>query len=220
VRQPSPAPARPVSTGGRVRLMAAYPELAPLVSQVKMHAVDHVSVEGNRVVARFGIIVTLAATGLSACAPTNPKPSSTGAQPIPTQPVVISQTPVPSPTWSLQPESLSWSGETNGTLTQAYATCHLTPTGDIALRSADSSVEFALPGHTPGTVAQSFANLGVSLHVQPGVGIHLYTLFLGASGSASYATDGVSGSVDAWLAAQSNVPTSPSVHISGMWKCG
>jgi hypothetical protein len=90
----------------------------------------------------------------------------------------------------------------------------------IDLRSSDESVDFALPNHSPGIVAQSFPNLGVSLHLQPGVGVHAYTLFLAVSGTATYAPEGRSGSVDAWLAPQSNVPTSPSIHITGTWRCG
>jgi hypothetical protein len=59
----------------------------------------------------------------------------------------------------------------------------------------------------------------VSLHLAHGVGPGLLTLFLATSGTVTYSADGNSGSVDVWMAAQSNVPTSPSVHLSGDWRC-
>jgi hypothetical protein len=68
-------------------------------------------------------------------------------------------------------------------------------------------------------VAQSLANDGARLYLQPGVGVHSYTLCIATSGTATYSPDGVSGSVDAWLAPQSNIPTSPSIHIAGHWRC-
>jgi hypothetical protein len=61
-------------------------------------------------------------------------------------------------------------------------------------------------------------NGGVSLHLNHPAGP--YTLFLGVSGTVTYSSNGISGSIDAWLAPQSNVQTSPSVHITGTWRCG
>ena len=172
----------------------------------------------------LGIVAALTAVFLAGCASGNVHLSPTAApSPAPsvqpTQSPVDTQTPLPSPTWTLLPESLSWTGAARGTLTEAMATCDL-PVDTIDLHTADYSVDFGLPRHGRGIVAQSFANEGASLHLQPGVGVHSYTLFLAASGSVTYSPDGVSGSVDAWLAPQSNVPTSPSIHIIGRWRCG
>jgi hypothetical protein len=166
----------------------------------------------------FGVIVLLAVACLAACASATVQPTSTATgSPVPSQ--SPSSGPTPTANYTLLPESLSWTGMANGTLTEAYATCRLPDDNFIDLRAADDTVDLGLPVHSPGIVVQSLANLGVSLHVQPGVGPLSYTLFLGAAGSATYAPDGVSGSVDAWLAPQSNVPTSPSVHITGKWRC-
>jgi hypothetical protein len=172
----------------------------------------------------FGIVAALTAVFLAACASESVYPSPTATtSPAPalqtTQSPVSSPTPLPSPTWTLLPEALSWAGATSGTLSEADAICDL-PVDTIDLHTADSSVDFSLPRHAPGIVPQSFPNEGASLHLQHGVGVHSYTLFLAASGSVTYSPDGVSGSVDAWLAPQSNVPTSPSIHIIGRWRCG
>jgi hypothetical protein len=171
-----------------------------------------------------GIVAAVTAVFLAGCASGNVHPSPTATtSPAPsvqpTQSPVSTQTPLPSPTWTLLTESLSWTGAASGTLTDAMATCDL-PVDTIDLHTADYSADFSLPRHAPGIVAQSFPNEGASLHLQPGVGVHSYTLFLAASGSVTYSPDGVSGSVDAWLAPQSNVPTSPSIHIIGRWRCG
>jgi hypothetical protein len=172
----------------------------------------------------FGIVAALTAVFLAACASGNVNPSPTATtspapSPQTTQSPVSIQTPLPSPTFTLLPEALSWTGATRGTLTAADATCDL-PVDTIDLHTADYSADFSLPRHAPGIVAQSFPNEGASLHLQPGVGVHSYTLFLGASGSVTYSPDGVSGSINAWLAPQSNVPTFPSIHIIGRWRCG
>ncbi len=172
----------------------------------------------------FGIVAALTAVFLEACASGNVNPSPTATtSPAPslqtTQSPVSSPTPLPSPTWTLLPEALSWAGATSGTLTEADATCDL-PVDTIDLHTAGYSVDFSLPRHAPGIVAQAFPNEGASLHLQPGVGVLSYTLFLAATGSVTYLPDGVSGSVDAWLAPQSNVPTPPSIHIIGQWRCG
>jgi hypothetical protein len=172
--------------------------------------------------AAFVLAAAFAAGVLAACASTtSPTPTASPSPSVqPTQSPVSSQTPLPSPTWTLLPESLSWTGAASGTLTEAMATCDLPGLHFIYLHTADNSVEFSLPRHAPGVVAQSLTNEGASLHLQPGVGVHSYTLFLAASGSVTYSPDRASGSVNAWLAPQSNVPTSPSMHVTGHWRCG
>jgi hypothetical protein len=173
----------------------------------------------------LGIAAALTAISLAGCAPEpeNVHPSPTAAMSPapytgPTQSPLSTPTPLPSPSWTLLQESLSWTGAASGTLTDAMATCDL-PVDTIDLHTADYSADFSLPRHAPGIVAQSFPNQGASLHLQPGVGVHSYALFLAASGSVAYSPNGVSGSIDAWLAPQSNVPTSPSIHIIGRWRC-
>jgi hypothetical protein len=120
-------------------------------------------------------------------------------------------------------ETLSWSGEATGTLTQAYADCHNSSRNSISLSSIkNDGLIVGLPHGSPGTVnVRSFPNGAgtVSLHLAHGVGPGLLTLFLATSGTVTYSADGNSGSVDVWMAAQSNVPTSPSVHLSGDWRC-
>jgi hypothetical protein len=169
-------------------------------------------------VLRLGIVTVLATTSLAACSTVSRPPTPTFVPP--TETPANSPTPSFNSATALLPESLSWTGAGKGTITEAYATCHLQYSNQIYLHTTDGSVEFSLPLHAPGIVAQSFANQGASLHLQPGVGPQRYTLFLAASGSVTYSPDGISGSVNAWLAPQSNVPTSPSIHIVGTWRCG
>jgi hypothetical protein len=174
----------------------------------------------------LAIVGTLTVLSLAACSAKSVSPI-----PTPTRSLSPSAQPTRSPTSNLMPsptptstsgpfsESLAWRGAASGTLTEAYGTCHLQYVNQIDLHAADFSADFSLPAHAPGIVAQSLLSPGASLHLSPGVGVHRYTLFLATSGSVTYSPDGVSGSVDAWLAPQSNVPTSPSIHITGRWRC-
>ena len=89
----------------------------------------------------FGIVAALTAALLAACASGNVNPSSTPTAPPsqsvqPTQ-TPVTETPLPSPTWTLVPESSSWTGAARGTLTKAMTTCHLPdwPVDTIDLRT-------------------------------------------------------------------------------------
>ena len=135
-------------------------------------------------------------------------------------------TAVPSPTPApvLVPEGLSWTGAARGSLTQAYGTCDQPGTNEIVLISTDpnGNVEVDFPSHPPGTVSVTSPSMddgGLGLHLNHGVGPKSYTLFLAASGTVTYSPNGISGSMNAWLAPQSNVSTSPSIHITGTWQC-
>lgn len=171
----------------------------------------------------FGFASLITAAFLTACASqnVNPRPTeikSPAPSPQTTPSPESTQTPLPSPTFTLLSEALSWTGATSGTLTEAEATCDQ-PLDTIDLHTADYSVDFFLPRHGAGAVGVSSLNEAAGLHLQPGVGVQSYTLFLAASGTVTYSPDGVSGTINAWLAPQSNVPTSPSIHIVGRWRC-
>lgn len=137
-------------------------------------------------------------------------------------PPTVAASPTPAPV--LVPEAISWTGAGGGRLTEAYGTCDEPYIGGIVLISTDvnGNVQFGVPTHAAGIVSvdapSMMVNGGVSLHLNHPAGP--YTLFLGVSGTVTYSSNGISGSIDAWLAPQSNVQTSPSVHITGTWRCG
>ena len=149
---------------------------------------------------------------LVACSSTSGKPTLS-IRPGGTKSV----TPAPS---QLVPEMLTWNGAASGTLSAASANCHNPPGDQIALAASDQSAEIGLPHHSAGVVdVKSFPSGSgtVVLHTAPTTGG--FTLFVAVAGSVTYDSTGNSGSLDVWLAPQSNVPKSPSVHLAGRWRC-
>jgi hypothetical protein len=88
----------------------------------------------------------------------------------------------------------------------------------IYLHTSDNSIEVSFPAHAAGEVAESVDRAGIGLQLNSGV--DGYTLFLASSGTITYERGGESGSMNAWLVPQSNVPAPLlSFHLTGKWTC-
>jgi hypothetical protein len=139
----------------------------------------------------------------------------------------------PARPWS---EDLTWTGTVSGSLTQARGTCYLHSglVRVIYLHSSDGRIEVTIPRRAHGSYKETLVDPAgsVILHIDEG-GLGSSSprsglaspdgdvgLFIAASGSVTYGSNGNAGSMDVWLSQQlANMMGPASVHLSGTWSC-